>query len=261
MTLPAVLVIDDDGAQIDRMVAYLRRLKIAVLLARTKEEAVRMAERHTIDLVLLELGLGSEVDPEAETNPGSNHLPALEILEILRSGPHYTPVLVVSYLDKPIYELIATQGGADVFLHKPVDLNLLTAHLRNKLNLAVLLRSGSAPEANGHRDRANGHSILTAGELMIDAKQRLVRVGDGPYQSLTEREVKLLSLLAGNPGRVYGRAELLIDVCGHQASESYDAVDAMIKRIRKKIEPVQRHPRYLMAARGRGFYLRDGGRP
>ena len=79
MNLPAVLVIDDDRVHSDRVVSHLRLLKIAVLLARTKEEALRMFERHSVDLVLLELGLDSEVDPEAEPGRNAVHLPAAPV--------------------------------------------------------------------------------------------------------------------------------------------------------------------------------------
>jgi DNA-binding response OmpR family regulator len=258
MNLPVILMVDDDGVHIDRTVSHLRRLKITVLLARTNEEALRMLARHDVDLVLLELGLGSEIDPEAELVRDPARLPALEILEIVRSEPCYIPVIVVTYLYKPIYELIATRSGADAFLRKTVDLTLLAGHVRNKLDIASQVRSHSPSSMNCNGAiKEHGRSILTAGELLIDIQHRLVRVGDAAYQGLSEKEVKLLSLLAGNPGTVFGRRELLEKVWGAEAGESYDAVDAAVKRIRKKIEPSLRHPRYLIAVRGLGYCLAE----
>jgi len=257
MTVPAILVVDDDAAHLDRVVPHLRRLKIAVIQAQTKDEALRALERHGIELVLLELGLGSETDPDVEPIRDSANLPALEILEIIRSRQRYTPVIVVTYFGRPIYELMAIRTGADAYLRKPVDLNLLSAYVRGKLGFGALVSSHSESAANGNGADGAGRSILMAGELLIDTKQRLIRVGCDPYQTLSAKEVKLLALLAQNPGKVFGRRELLKSVWGAEAEESYDAVDATIKRIRKKIEPSLRHPRYLVAVRGLGYCLAE----
>lgn len=255
MTVPAILVVDDDAAHLDRVVPHLRLLKMAVLQAQTKDEALRALEHHEIEGVLLELGLGTEIDPNVEPMHDSGNLPALEVLEIVRSRYRYTPVIVVTYFEKLIYELMAIRTGADAYLRKPVDLNLLGAYVRGKLSLAARIRSVSEPITNGNGvDRM---SVLVAGELLIDTRQRLLRVGNGPYQSLSSKEIELLTLLARNPGRVFCRRELFEAVWGVTAGESYDAVDSVVKRIRKKIEPSLHHPRYLIAVRGLGYCLTE----
>lgn len=255
MTVPAILVVDDDRAHLDRLIGHLRLLKMAVLEAQTKEEVIRTLERHDIELVLLELGLGTEIDPDVEPVREAANLPALEILEIIRSRYRYTPVIVVTYFEKLIYELMAIRTGADAYLRKPVDLNLLGAYVRGKLSMGMRMRSFAEPGVNGNG--VEEASILIAGEMLVDTRQRLLRVGKGPYQSLTAKEVKLLTLLARSPGKVYGRRELFETVWGEAAGESYDAVDSVVKRIRKKIEPSLHHPRYLIAVRGLGYCLNE----
>ena len=263
MTAPAILVIDDDAAHLDRAVPHLRLLKMAVLQAQTKEEALQALEHHDVEVVLLELGLGSEIDPDVEpayksvqnSIHDSVNLPALEVLEIIRSRYRYTPVIVVTYFEKSIYELMAIRTGADAYLRKPVDLNLLGAYVRGKISLGGWIRSCSEPATNGNgMDRT---SILITGELLIDTRQRLLRVANGPYQSLSTKEIELLTLLARNPGKVFCRRELFEAVWGAAAGESYDAVDSVVKRIRKKIEPSLHHPRYLIAVRGLGYRLAE----
>jgi two-component system response regulator RegX3 len=257
MNVSAILVVDDDTAHLDRVVPHLSLLKMAVLKAQTKDEAIHAFERHSIELVLLELGLGSEIDPDVVAIRDSANLPALEILEIIRFRQQYTPVIVVTYFEKPLYELMAIRSGADAYLRKPVDLNLLSAYVRSKLGFGALVVSHSESAANGNSGEGNGRSILMAGELLIDTKQRLIRVGNAPYRGLSTKEVKLLTLLARNPGTVLGRRELFESVWGATAGESYDAVDAAIKRLRRKIEPSLRRPRYLIAIRGLGYCLAE----
>lgn len=255
MTGSTIVVVDDDKAHLDRLIPHLRLLKMVVLQARTKDEALRVFERHDIELVLLELGLGTEIDPDVELSRDSANLPALEILEIVRSRQRYVPVIVATSFARPFYELMAIRTGADAYLLKPVDLNLLSAYIRSKLDLGRQLCSHPDPISNGHGINGDRRSILVAGELLIDTRQRLIRVGNAPYQGLSTREVKLLTLLAQNPGTVFGRRELFETVWGVAASEGYGAVDAAIKRIRKKIEPALHHPRYLIAVRGLGYCL------
>jgi DNA-binding winged helix-turn-helix (wHTH) protein len=111
---------------------------------------------------------------------------------------------------------------------------------------------------NGNHAERNGGPILSTGKLLIDIRHRLVRLADAPCRGLLNKEVNLLSLLASNPGKVFGGKGLLERVWGPELQEGYDAVDAVIKRIRKKIEPVMRHPRYLITVRGPGYCI--GGR-
>ncbi len=255
MTIPAVLVVDDAG-HLDRVTPHLRLLKMAVLRAQTKDEALRAFEQHDIELVLLELGLGSDIDPDAAPVRKTPSLPALEILEIVRSRQCYVPVIVATCLEHPFYELMAIRAGADAFV-RTVDLNLLAAYVRGKLDLAALLRPRSKPAANGNGAHGDGRSIVTAGELLIDTQHRLVRVGDAPYQGLSAREIRLLALLAQSPGTVFGRRELFEKLWGTKGEQNYEAVDAAVKRIRKKIEPAPRRPRYLITVRGLGFCLAE----
>jgi DNA-binding response OmpR family regulator len=257
MSVPAILVIDDDAIHLDCVTRHLRLLKMAVLQAQTKDEALRAFERHDIEVVLLELGLGSDADPDAEPMRHSSSLPALEILEIVRSRQRYAPVIVVTHFTKSYYELIAIRAGADAYLQKPVDLNLLSAYVRSRLSFGAMVRGHSESAVNGNGVYENGRSILIAGELMIDIRQRLIRVGNAPYQGLSAKEVKLLTLLAQSPGTVFERRELFKKVWGKDAGENYEAVDAVVKRIRKKIEPSLRHPRFLIAIRGVGYCLAE----
>jgi DNA-binding response OmpR family regulator len=74
---------------------------------------------------------------------------------------------------------------------------------------------------------------------------------------LTATEFQLLVTLAGQPGRVFTRAQLLDAIHG-EALEAYErAIDAHVKNIRRKLEADPRHPRHLQTVYGVGYRLAD----
>ena len=79
---------------------------------------------------------------------------------------------------------------------------------------------------------------------------------DGKRQSLTLHEYEILCALARNAGRVLTRDQLLEQVKGEAADEAFDrSIDVHVSRLRQKIEPDPRHPRYVKTVRGAGYLL------
>lgn len=101
------------------------------------------------------------------------------------------------------------------------------------------------------------HSAPAHHRLVIEKDTHTVWVGERRHTDLTPREFALLSLLSENPGRVYDRQHILeaLNPGEHHDGLQHNAVDALVKRIRKKIEPVPDHPRYLISVRGKGYKL------
>ncbi|BCX04654.1 MAG: hypothetical protein KatS3mg053_2592 [Candidatus Roseilinea sp.] len=105
------------------------------------------------------------------------------------------------------------------------------------------------------------HGVPAAnGQLVVDEHTRTVWVGGQAHTDLTAREFDLLAILARAPGHVYGRQEILETLNPNEHFEAlhHNAVDALVKRIRKKIEPAPDRPRYLITVRGKGYKLMDG---
>lgn len=98
------------------------------------------------------------------------------------------------------------------------------------------------------------------GRLVVDEHTRTVWVGGQAHADLTAREFDLLAVLSRAPGRVYGRQEILeaLNPDEHFEALHHNAVDALVKRIRKKIEPAPDRPRYLITVRGKGYKLMAG---
>jgi DNA-binding response OmpR family regulator len=102
-------------------------------------------------------------------------------------------------------------------------------------------------------DRSTGpDEIIRVADLTLDVPRLRLTVGDNPIE-LTTTEFQLLTTLARQPGRIFTRGQLLDAVHGI-AFESYErAIDAHIKNIRRKIEPVPGEPRYIQTVYGVGY--------
>ena len=138
-------------------------------------------------------------------------------------------------------KLVGLELGADDYVTKPFSPRELVARVR-----AVLRRrsSGAAGE------------IVRASELTLDMPRMRLDVG-GRVVELTATEFTLLAAMARQPGRVFTRSQLLDAIHG-VAFESYErAIDAHIKSVRRKIEPVPHEPCYLLTVYGVGYRLAD----
>jgi DNA-binding response OmpR family regulator len=251
-----ILVIDDDHDCRRSIVRHLRLIKYEILEATRIEEALQHLERHDVDLIVLEVALGARMAAEPLQDglvpAGSS---GYNLLEFVRAGPRYIPVIVLTKMDRQIDELACIRGGADNFLRKPIDTNLLTAYVRSNLQRGDLIRAGYKDEEGNQPQKvpANRSSLLHAGGLLIDTKHRLVQVEGGPYHHLSDKEIRILSLLANSPGKVFSKQDLIRKVWGEGADLDEQAVEAAIKRIRKKVEPEPRRARYILSARGMGY--------
>jgi len=154
-----------------------------------------------------------------------------------------TPIIMVTARGDDADKIVGLELGADDYLAKPFNPRELLARVR-----AVLRRSlGDAP---------TGPSRFTSGGLAIDFDAREVTV-DAVRQQLTAHEFDLLCALARNAGRVLSRDQLLELVKGQDgADEAFDrSIDVHVSRLRSKIEPDPRHPRYVKTVRGAGYLL------
>jgi DNA-binding response OmpR family regulator len=92
------------------------------------------------------------------------------------------------------------------------------------------------------------------GDVVIDFKAMQATRGREVLH-LTHRELELLRYLAEHQARVVQRDELLREVWGYPAMPATRSVDHAVARLRKKIEPDPRHPRYIHTVHGDGYQL------
>ena len=166
-----ILLVDDD-ALLRRGLRYtLEQAGYAVREAGTAEAGLELVREVSPDLILLDVGL-----------PGMDGLQALRELQ----REHEIPVIFLTARRRELDEVLGLELGADDYVTKPYDPDVLLARIR-----AVLRRAG-----RGHAATAN--SPIAVGDLVIDPAAHTVTVGDRPVQ-LAAREFALLLALA-RPG-------------------------------------------------------------
>ncbi len=159
-----------------------------------------------------------------------------ELVGLLRQGGQ-TPVIMLTARAQKADKLKGLELGADDYVTKPFDLEELLARIK-----AVLRRAAPA----GTR--------LVLGDVVIDftAMQATRR---GTDLHLTHREFELLRYLADRASRVVQRSELLRQVWGYPDMPETRSVDHAVARLRKKIEPDHRRPRFIHTVHGDGYCL------
>jgi DNA-binding response OmpR family regulator len=223
-----ILVVEDE-AKIARLVRdYLEHAGFEAVVVGDGETALANARRSTPDLVVLDLGL-----PDRD---------GLDVARALRrtSG---VPIVMLTARGDEIDRVVGLELGADDYVVKPFSPKELVARVR-----AVLRRTQAA--------RAGGPEVLRVADVEVDVPRMRVTVAGRPVE-LTATEFQLLATLAREPGRVFTRGQLLDAVHG-VAFESYErAVDAHVKNLRRKLEPVPGRPRYLLTVHGVGYRFAD----
>ena len=225
-----VLVVEDDREIAELVRAQLERAGFFVRVVADGESGYADAASGGFDLVVLDLML-----------PRMGGLEVAERLARLKRSPL---ILMLTARAEEVDRVLGLELGADDYLTKPFSLRELEARVK-----ALLRRRARAAEPV-ETER------LVFGELEIDPRARRVRRA-GRVVHLAPREFDLLLLLAQNPGRVFSRAELLERVWGPSFSGYEHTVNAHINRVRAKIEPDPRAPRYLETVWGVGY--RFGG--
>ncbi len=225
--VPTILVVDDAPDILRLTRDYLEHAGFEVLTAADGASALHVTRTRHPDLVVRDLGL-----------PG---LDGLDVTRELRRGTRVPIIMLTARADESD-KLVGLELGADDYVTKPFSPKELVARVR-----AVLRRADGARQPVDH---------LRVGEVELDVTRMLVSVA-GRRVELTPTEFQLLAALAGQPGRVFTRSQLLDAVHG-VAFESYErAIDAHVKNIRRKIEPDPRTPRYVQTVFGVGYRFAD----
>ena len=219
------LLIEDDRRLATLLVEFLEQNGVSTMLAIDGGQALSALASDRFDILLVDIML-----------PGMDGLTLTKKIRERWS----MPVIMVTARDEDTDKIVGLELGADDYLAKPFNPRELLARIR-----AVLRRAQGVVE--------EGH--FTSGGLTIDFGAREVTV-DGKRQALTTHEFELLCALAKNAGRVLSRERLLDLVKGAAADDAFDrSIDVHVSRLRQKIEPDPRHPRYVKTVRGAGYLL------
>jgi two-component system OmpR family response regulator len=222
-----LLVVDDEPNIVELLSASLRFAGFEVVTATTGNDAVKAAERHHPDLVLLDVML-----PDVD---------GFVVLRRLRAARDPMPVLFLTARDAHDDKVAGLTLGGDDYVTKPFSLEEVIARIR-----AVLRRT-----RGGADDRA---VRLTVADLELDEDSHEVRRG-GEDVPLSPTEFNLLRYLMVNAGRVLSKAQILDHVWSYDFDGDANIVESYVSYLRRKLDSAGREP-LIHTVRGIGYVLR-----
>ncbi len=226
-----ILLVDDDALMRRSLAFNLEQAGFRASAAANAEDALSLARQNPPDLVLLDIGL-----------PGMDGLDAIKRFK----EQFRVPVIFVTARRRNLDEVVGLELGADDYITKPFDVDVLIAHIK-----AVLRRSESVPEA------PQPLSPLTVGDLTLDPAAHTVSLS-GQSVRLSPREFSLLHALALDPNHVRSVDELLASVWGAEFIGQPQVVYVHIRWLREKLETNPEHPKRIVTVRGVGYKLVGG---
>ncbi|MEY4093651.1 MAG: Mycobacterial persistence regulator [Acidobacteriota bacterium] len=162
------------------------------------------------------------------------------VVKQLRTEGHYVPVLMLTARSRPEDVLQGFEAGADDYLPKPFELQILLARLRGLLRRREWL-------AQEHE-----HDTLSFAGKKLDLEALELHVGDTKYQ-LTQMESDLLQYLVKNAGRPVSRKAILEEVWDLHEDTDTRAIDNFIVRLRRYLGEDPTKPKHLLTVRGIGY--------
>jgi two-component system, OmpR family, response regulator ResD len=223
-----VLVVDDEPTIVEIVGRYLERAGFEAHQAMDGPEALRQADLHRPDLVVLDLML-----------PG---LDGIEVMRRLHERPgKRVAVILLTARGEESDRLIGLRDGADDYVVKPFSPAELVARVE------AVMRRISPPA--GEDEAA---APIEQGALRVEPASRRVFL-DGEELSLTMREFDLLAYLAAHPGRVFSRDQLMEAVWEYPFFTDTSTVTVHIRRLRAKLGDDSAEPRFIETVWGVGY--------
>ena len=220
-----LLLVEDDPDLLEILRLTFENEGYRTVQATNGEDALRIARRQSPDMVILDVML-----------PG---LDGIEVCRQIRADPalKHLPILMLTARSEESDIVLGLGVGADDYLSKPARPRELAARVKTLLRRA------------GPRDAAVTGELIVRGSMTIDPVRFEVRIGEEKMQ-LTPTEFRLVQTLAGSPGRVFRRSELLDFAVGAGAVVTERNIDTHIKSVRRKLD---RHADWIETVRGVGY--------
>ncbi|MFQ5407859.1 MAG: response regulator transcription factor [Anaerolineales bacterium] len=220
-----ILVVDDEKLITDSLAYSLQREGFEVSVAHDGQSALRSAQQHAPDLLVLDLRL-----PDMD---------GFDVCRQLRANSK-VPVIMLTARGEEADRVMGLEIGADDYLTKPFSFRELLARIRATLRRVRL-------------DRAvTGELPITVGKITLEPVPRRV-FKDGQIVELSAREYELLQTLMRQAGRALSRDALIDAVWGVDWVGDLRTLDVHIRWLRLKLEDDPADPRYIQTVRGYGY--------
>ena len=219
---PFILIIDDDE-KLNRLLSdYLNDFGYRTLSAVHPEAGLRKLKEETPDLVILDVMM-----------PVMN---GFKVCKVIRQTSD-VPIIMLTARGDLSDKVVGLEIGADDYLAKPFEPRELAARIQS-----ILRRTTK----NSSKD------IALFGRLHIDFTKRAASV-DGADVDLTTNEFSALALLAGSPGKVFDRDEILQELRGMDCDAFNRSVDITMSRLRQKLDDDPKNPEFIRTVWGAGY--------
>lgn len=205
-TVKKILIADDEPDILEIIQYNLRNEGYDVAVAKNGNDAIDLAKRFQPDLIILDIMM-----------PGKT---GIEVCNLLRMQPAFKHTLIIflTALSDEGTEIKGLESGADDYLTKPISPKVLLS------KVSALFRRINKEETG----------ILQVGDLKIDREKYIINYQDNDI-ILARKEFELLALLAGKPGKVFLRNEILNQVWGTEVIVGDRTIDVHIRKIRQKL--------------------------
>ena len=226
MTMPTVLVVEDEASFVEALSIGLRREGFHVEIAVDGFEALERFDSVKPDVVLLDVMLP--------------RISGIDVCRQLRKRSQ-VPIIMVTAKGAEIDTVVGLEVGADDYVTKPYRLRELVARMRAVLRRAPVDGAGEL-----------GPSVVSVGDVVLDPDEHTVNIA-GQTVNLPLKEFELLHVLLANAGRVLPRDTLIDRVWGSDYVGDTKTLDVHVKRLRSKIEPDPSNPVRIVTIRGLGY--------
>ena len=225
-----VLVVDDEKLIVKGIRFSLEQDGMEVDCAYDGQEALDLATANHYDMILLDV-----------------MLPKLDGFEVCQSIREFStvPIVMLTAKGDDMDKILGLEYGADDYITKPFNILEVKARIKAIMRRAAL----GQPVMTEHKEE----NIVENGDLVLDKSNRRLTILGEEY-NLTSKEFDMLLLLVTNPKKVFSREDLLHKIWGEDYPGDERTVDVHVRRLREKIEPNPKEPKYVRTKWGVGYY-------
>ena len=227
MEKQTILIVDDEKEIRDLIEIYLSNEGYETLKATNGMEALEMADKNHVDLIILDIMM-----------PKKDGIQACMELRKTKN----MPVIMLSAKTQDMDKILGLTSGADDYLTKPFNPLELIARVKSQLRRYYTLNS----------EKPRNENILILDDIVINISTREVKKGNDLIK-LTKTEFDMLEYMTRNTGIVLSVEKIYENVWKEEFLESENTVMVHIRKLREKIEDDPRNPRYIKTVWGVGY--------
>lgn len=218
-----LLLVEDNLELADLICTFLRKDGFSIVNAESGEIALELLEKETFKIVLLDIML-----------PG---IDGFAVCSDIRKNSN-TPIIIMSAKVDKEDKINGFTLGADDYIEKPVDVDILSA------KISALMKRNYELKAERH--------IINSGDISINKDANEVYL-HGKLLTMTSKEFELLLLLVENPGKTLRKDYIFNKIWGVDSFSEDQTLTVHIKMLRDKIEDNPKKPKRIVTLWGVGY--------